>query len=145
MCSWSHAFLHESLNMLAYYIFKGNSCKVCHILNLFQYTLQFSQILRLFLFAWYIVYLHLTLCVPLVAGTFLAITRQLLELESCSNPLRIQQVFWLKSNKNVFCFRWGVHWGDCHKWRCFGNFGHLWLALGPNLLTHSFHSKFYWK
>jgi len=28
-----------------------------------------------------------------VAGTFLAITCQLLELERCSNPLQIQQVF----------------------------------------------------
>jgi len=28
-----------------------------------------------------------------VAGTLLAITRQLLELERCSNHLRIQQVF----------------------------------------------------
>jgi len=28
-----------------------------------------------------------------VAGTVLAITRQLLQLERCSNPLRIQQVF----------------------------------------------------
>jgi len=28
-----------------------------------------------------------------VAGTLLAITRQLLDLERCSNPLRIQQVF----------------------------------------------------
>jgi len=29
----------------------------------------------------------------IVAGTLLAITCQLLELESCSNPLRIEQVF----------------------------------------------------
>jgi len=31
--------------------------------------------------------------VTIVAGTFLAITCQPLELESCSNPLRIQEVF----------------------------------------------------
>ena len=43
----------------------------------------------------------------IVAGTFLAITLQPLELESCSNPLRIQQVFWLKSKKNIFHFWWG--------------------------------------
>jgi len=42
-----------------------------------------------------------------VAGTFLAMTRQPLELESCSNPLRIQQVFWLKSKKKRFSFSVG--------------------------------------
>jgi len=28
---------------------------------------------------------------------------------------------------------------------CFGNFDHLWPALGPNPLTHSIGSKFCWK
>ena len=41
----------------------------------------------------------------MMAATFLAITRQSLELESCSNPLRIREVFWFKLKKTAkFCF-----------------------------------------
>ena len=79
----------------------------------------------------------------IVAGTFLAITRQPLKLESCSNPLRIQQVFWLKSKKKHFSFSVGGSLGGPPQVEVFQNFGHLWPALGPNLLTHSFDSKFY--
>jgi len=44
--------------------------------------------------------------------------------------------------KNLFRFRWGFSGGDVTMRACFGNFGHLWLALGPNPLTHSIDSKF---
>jgi len=44
--------------------------------------------------------------------------------------------------KNVFRFRWGFSGGDVTMRACFGNVGHLWLALGPNPLTHSIGSKF---
>ena len=59
-------------------------------------------------------------------ATFLAelcnpITRQAIEQESCSNPLRIQQVLQSKSKKKIFVFG-----GERHKWGCF------WLPLpGP--------------
>jgi len=38
--------------------------------------------------------------------------------------------------KNVFRFRWGFSGGDVTMRACFGNFGHLWPALG--------HNPFYW-
>jgi len=38
----------------------------------------------------------------LTAGTFLAISRQPLELESCSNPVRILEVFYSFDFKNIF-------------------------------------------
>ena len=44
--------------------------------------------------------------------------------------------------KNVFRFRWGFSGGDVTMRACFGNFGHLWPALGPNPLTHSIGSNF---
>jgi len=48
----------------------------------------------------------------------------------------------VKIEKNVFHFRWEVSGGDVRKKACFGNFGHLWPALGPNPMTHSFGSEF---
>jgi len=69
------------------------------------------------------------------------ITRQAVELENYPNHPRIQQ-FVIEIEKNVFRFRWGVSGGEVTKKACFGNFGLLWLALGPNPLTHSFGSKF---
>jgi len=60
---------------------------------------------------------HAELCNPT--------TRQALELESCSNPLRIQQVLQRKSKKRFFVFGGGFRGGH-HKWGCF------WLPLpGP--------------
>ena len=44
--------------------------------------------------------------------------------------------------KNVFRFWWGFSGGDVTMRACFGNFGQLWPALGPNPLTHSISSKF---
>jgi len=46
---------------------------------------------------------------------FLAINRQPLELESCSNPLQIQQVLESKSKKKLFCFGFEVFRGGGHK------------------------------
>jgi len=71
------------------------------------------------------------------------ITRQAIELESCSNPLRIQQVLWSKSKKQ-FSVSVGVFWRICHKRTCFGKVGHIWPALGPNPLTHSFGTNVCW-
>jgi len=49
----------------------------------------------------------------------------------------------VKIEKNVFRFRWGISGGDVTTKECFGNFGQLWSAPGPNPLTPSFGSKFY--
>ena len=61
------------------------------------------------------------------AGTLLAITRQLLELESCSNPLRMQQVLESKSKKKFLFWVWAflniTSRGVLHY------FGHLCLTL----------------
>ena len=51
----------------------------------------------------------------ILAPPFLAINRQPLELESCLNPLRIQQVLESKSTKNFFRFGFEVFWGERHK------------------------------
>jgi len=77
-----------------------------------------------------------------IGRPFLAKNRQPLELESCSNRLWIQQVFWLRSKKTFFVFGLTFHGGDVTMRACFQIFGHLYLALGPNPLTHSFESKF---
>ena len=71
----------------------------------------------------------------LLARNFWAINRQLLELETCSNPLRIQQVFQSKSKKTIFGFGGRFSGGDVTKRTCFGNFSHLLPVLGPNALT----------
>ena len=56
-----------------------------------------------------------------VAGTLLAITRLLLQLERCSNPPLIQLVFWFRLKKKNFC-RSGDIPGRRHKWGCFSVF-----------------------
>jgi len=46
---------------------------------------------------------------------------QRIELESCSNPLLMQQVFYCSSDgKKHFSFR--VYWGQRHNWRIFSSF-----------------------
>jgi len=77
---------------------------------------------------------HAELCNP--------ITCQAIELESCSNPLRIQQVLQSKSKKNFFRFRWGFSGGNATSG---GVFSYLYLALGPNLLGHYYDSRFFRK
>jgi len=54
--------------------------------------------------------------------------------DSASLPVDIE--------KNNFRFQWGFSGGDVTMTPCFGNFGHVWPALGPNPLTHSIGSKF---
>ena len=44
--------------------------------------------------------------------------------------------------KNNFRFRWVFSEGDVTKRTCFGKVGHLWPALVPNQLTHSFGQSF---
>jgi len=44
--------------------------------------------------------------------------------------------------KKSFSFSVGISGGDVTMRTCFGNFGHLWPALGPNPLTHSIGAKF---
>jgi len=46
----------------------------------------------------------------IAASTFLAITRQLIELESYSNPLRILHVFSLRLKKKFSFWVWGFLW-----------------------------------
>jgi len=71
------------------------------------------------------------------------ITRQAIEPESYPNHQPIQQVLQSKpKKKNIFVFGGEISGGDVTKKACFENFGHLWPALGPNPLTHSFGSKF---
>jgi len=70
------------------------------------------------------------------------ITRQAIELESCSNSQRIQQVLQSKLKKTIFGFGGGFSGGVVTKKTCFGKTGHLWLALGPNPLIHFFGSNF---
>jgi len=55
----------------------------------------------------------LTLSVPRFTELCNPITHQAIELESHPNHPRIQQVFYLKSKKKVFRFRWGDFW----RWR----------------------------
>ena len=74
----------------------------------------------------------------IMAGMVLAITRQLLELGSCSNSLRIRDVFQFPL-KMLFSFGFGVLRGWCHKRGCFAFFrfvGQLYLALGANPMNH---------
>ena len=63
------------------------------------------------------------------------ITRQAIELESCSDPLRIQQVLQSKSKKTIFGFGEGFSEDDVIKRTCFGKVDHFWPALGPNPLA----------
>jgi len=70
------------------------------------------------------------------AGTLLAITRQPLELESYSNPLRIQQVSWSKSKKTFFVFVEVFLEVTSQIGVFLRYFGHLCLALGAVLKGH---------
>jgi len=65
------------------------------------------------------------------------ITRQAIELESCSNPLQIQQILLSKLKKKFSVFE-----GECHKG---GVFGYLYMALGPNLLGQYYGSRLFRK
>jgi len=64
-----------------------------------------------------------------VAGAFLAITRQPLEIERCSNPLRIWEVvqFWLET-RFIQSWVWGYLWVTSQA----GRFSHFLPSLpGP--------------
>ena len=74
----------------------------------------------------------------ILAPTFLATTRQAIELESYPYHPRIQQVFGSKSKNNAF--RFGVRWGHRYKWVFFG---HLYLSLDP--FGNYFGSRCFWK
>jgi len=79
---------------------------------------------------------------PFFAELCNPITRQAIELKSYLNHPRIQHVLYSKSKNTFFVFGGGISGGDVTKKACFGNVGHLWLALGSNPLTYSFGSKF---
>ena len=74
---------------------------------------------------------HLTFNDP-----FLAINRQPLELESCSNPLRIQHVFSLTSKKTFFILGLRFSGGTSQVGVFLCYFGHLCLALGTVPMGH---------
>jgi len=77
----------------------------------------------------------ITLTAAPETGTFLAINRQSLELESCSIPLRIQHIFQLRSKKDLFALDLGF--SGCDVTSVFLRFfGHLYPALGANPLKH---------
>jgi len=82
----------------------------------------------------------------ILARTFLAINCQPLELESCSNPLWILQVFQLTSKKKRFSFwLWGFLGGSSQVGEFLCYFGHLCLALVTVPMGHVLDSKFSWK
>jgi len=60
-----------------------------------------------------------------------------IELESCSNPLRIQQV---EIEKKCFVFGEEFSGGNATSG---GVSGYIYLALGPNLLGHYYGSRFF--
>jgi len=64
------------------------------------------------------------------------ITRQAIELESCSNPLRIQQVFWFKLKKMLLVLGLGFSMGNVIMGECFSLPGLVCLALGANPTSH---------
>ena len=79
---------------------------------------------------------HAELCNP--------ITCQAIELESYSNPLRIQQVLQTKLKKKFFFkffrFRSFLSGGNVTSG---GVFGYIYLALSPNLLGHYYGPRFF--
>jgi len=76
-------------------------------------------------------------CATVFANLCNSITRQPIELESSSNPLRIQQVFWLSSKKKIFVLDLGFSWGKVESggYLCVF-FSCLYLALVANPLRH---------
>jgi len=60
-----------------------------------------------------------------LAQDFLIITRQPLQLESCSNPLRMRQIFLVLLKKRFFDLGEGFAWERLAKWGCFGIFDQL--------------------
>ena len=77
---------------------------------------------------------------PLMAkiggGTLLAITCQLLERESCSNPLWMHQALWSKSEKKILFWVWASLGGTSQVGVFLQYFGHLCLALGAVPMDH---------
>ena len=55
----------------------------------------------------------------IVAHAFLVITRHLLQLDRCSNPLRMRKVFLVLLKKNFFYLGEGFVWERLAKWGCF--------------------------
>jgi len=68
--------------------------------------------------------------------------RQPIELESSSNPRRIQQVFNCRL-KNIFHFGFWVFWRCRHIGGMFLHFWRIFLALGTNLVSHIFGLSFF--
>jgi len=69
-------------------------------------------------------------------ATFLAelcnpITRQAIELQSCSNPLRMQQVLQSKSKKWFFVLGLSFSWGNVTRRSVFALFWLFWPSLPP--------------
>ena len=54
-----------------------------------------------------------------MARGFFVITRQLQQLERCSNPLRMRKVFLVLLKKNFFDLGEGFAWERLAKWGCF--------------------------
>jgi len=71
------------------------------------------------------------------------ITRQAIQLESCPNIHGFSKSCSQNRKKTFVVFGGVISGGDVTKKSCFGNFGHICPALGPNPLTHSFGSKFF--
>ena len=76
-----------------------------------------------------------------MAGTLLAITRQLLELEKCSNHVRIRETFSFDLKKiSVLGMRFS--WGNVTSRGVFRFYGQFYPALGANPISQFFGSGF---
>jgi len=64
-------------------------------------------------------YLLTTTRATIVAQGFFVITRQPLQLDRCSNPLRMRKVFLVLLKKNFFDWGEGFAWGGLAKLGCF--------------------------
>jgi len=69
----------------------------------------------------------------IVAQVFFVMTRQPLQLDRCSNPLRMRKVFLVLLKKNFFDWGEGFAWGGLAKLGCFI----FWPTLtGPGRQSH---------
>ena len=115
-CNNLETIKHYFLDLLFYAVLQYNS----HVARWFSYCFPH----------WFTCNPFTTARANMLTLPFLAVNCQLLELEGCSNPLWFQQVFWLTSKKNIFCFGFKVFWGNVTST---GVFALFWPSLpGPS-------------
>jgi len=72
-----------------------------------------------------------------------SITRQPIELERCSNPVRIRQVFSLDLKNIYFVLGFGFSVRDVTRGACFRFLGQVYLTPGANPTSQFFGSSFF--